>query len=98
MSAQSAVPMGRRRTRDFDLPPRLYRRGDRFYYVTHERRWIPLGADRARALRLWADYECLGCAGTVADLVDRYVSDCLTGRAPATVKQYRSFANTIRGE
>lgn len=98
MSAQSAVLMGRKRTRDFDLPPRLYRRGARFYYVTHERRWIPLGTDLARAKRLWADYECLGCAGNVPDLVDRYLADCMAGRAASTVKQYRSFANTIRRE
>lgn len=98
MSAQSAVPMGRKRTRDFDLPPRLYRRGDRFYYVTHERRWIPLGKDLARAKRLWADYECLGCAGNVADLVDRYVSDCMGKAAASTVRQYKAFANVISRE
>ena len=98
MSANLPAPMGRRRTRDFDLPPRLYRRGARFYYVDHARRWHPLGTDRARALRLWADHECIGHAGTVADLVDRYVSDCLGGKARATVKQYRACANAIRGE
>jgi integrase len=98
MSAQSVVLMGRKRTRDFDLPPRLYRRGDRFYYVTHERRWIPLGKDLARAKRLWADYECLGCAGNVSDLVDRYVSDCMGKAAASTVRQYKAFANVIRRE
>lgn len=97
-SVQSVVQMGRKRTRDFDLPPRLYRRGDRFYYVTHERRWIPLGKDLARAKRLWADYECLGGAGNVGDLVDRYVADCMGKAAASTVRQYKAFAKAIRRE
>lgn len=87
--------MGRRRKTDLDLPPRLYRRGDRFYYVTHERRWIPLGTDKARALRLWADQECLRGTQTVAQLVDRYVADYLDDRAESTRAQYRSYARTI---
>lgn len=90
--------MGRKRTRDFDLPPRMYRRGARFYYVTHARRWIPLGTDLAQAKRKWADHECTGCAGTVADLCDRYIADCMKKAAGSTVKQYKSFANTIREE
>lgn len=96
MSAQFAVHMGRRRTRDFDLPPRLYRRGERYYYVTHERRWVPLGTDLARAKRLWAEWECVGNAGTVGDLADRYVADCMARRAASTVRQYKAFARTIR--
>lgn len=94
MLAQSPV-MGRRRQTDLDLPPRLYRRGDRYYYVTHQRRWIPLGTDKARALRLWADQECLRDTQTVAQLVDRYVGDCTDDRAESTRSQYRSYARTI---
>jgi hypothetical protein len=52
--------MGRKRTRDFDLPPRMARKGAALYYVTNERprRWIPLGTDLNRARRTWADLEC----------------------------------------
>lgn len=90
--------MGRRRTRDFDLPPRLYRRGDSYYYVAHTGRWIPLGKDRERAKRKWADYECLGIGVTVAELVWRFLDDGLKAVAASTRKQYKSFARTIERE
>lgn len=98
MSVDYRPPMGRKRSRDFDLPPRLYRRGARYYYVTHERRWIPLGADLDHAKRLWADYECIGHEATIASLLDRYLADCLKDRAPATRKQYRVFAKALCAE
>lgn len=93
-----SAPMGRKRIRDFDLPPRLYRRGASFYYVTHEGRWIPLGKDLPAAKRKWADYECCGSTGTVADLCDRYIADCMTKAAPSTRMQYKAFAKRIRIE
>jgi integrase len=92
--------MGRKRSRDFDLPPRLHRRGDRFYYVTHERRWIPLGNELAVARRKWADLECLGVGNTVRELVWGYYDAVVhVAETPAsTVKQYKSFANVIDAE
>ncbi len=90
--------MGRKRIRDFDLPPRLHRRGARFYYVTHERRWIPLGDNLALAKRKWADLECLGVGNTVRELVWAYFDAKVARGKPATVKQYRAFANTIEAE
>ena len=94
----SCAPMGRKRTRDFDLPPRMYRRGDRYYYVRHDGRWVSLGTDLAAAKRRWADYECCGSEGTVGALVDRVLADCMGDRAESTRKQYRSYAETIRRE
>ena len=102
MSVECPVPMGRRRTRDFDLPPRMVRRrgprGDRYYYVTHDRRWIPLGPDLAQAKRLWADHECITQVATVRSLLDRYLTDCVKDLAPATRKQYRIYSTAICGE
>lgn len=98
MSVNCRPPMGRKRSRDFDLPPRLYRRGARYYYVTHERRWIPLGTDLALAKRLWADYECIGQEATVEKLLDRYLDDCLKDKAEATRKQYRVYRTAIVAE
>lgn len=98
MHATIFVPMGRKRTRDFDLPPRMYRRGKALYYVGGDRRWVPLGNDLSRAKRLWAEFECVQDSHTVADLVSHYIADKMQRRAPSTVKQYRSFANTIRRE
>jgi integrase len=90
--------MGRKRLRDFDLPPRMYKRGERYYYVTHEGRWIPLGKDLEAARRKWADLECCGCSGSVADLCERYVADCMATSAASTRKQYKAFAKRIRLE
>ena len=51
--------MGRRRSRDFDLPPRMHRKGDRFLYVTSTtpRKWLALGDDINEARRQWAKLE-----------------------------------------
>jgi len=51
--------MGRKRSISFDLPPRMHRRGERFYYVTgtRPRKWIALGADLNEARRKWAELE-----------------------------------------
>lgn len=52
--------MGRPRSKNHNLPPRLHIKKGRFYYVVSEdgkRKWIPLGSDRSEALRLWAQYE-----------------------------------------
>jgi integrase len=94
--------MGRKRTRDFDLPPRMVRRhgprGDRYYYVTHDRRWIPLGPDLAQAKRLWADHECIAQVTTVEALLERYLTDCTQPLATATRKQYKGYAKLVIGE
>lgn len=89
--------MGRPRTKDFDLPPRMARKGDALYYVARGK-WIPLGSDLARAKRRWADLECVSVDRTVGDLVDRYLADCCDGLADSTRSQYASAANTIRRE
>lgn len=51
--------MGRRRTRDLNLPPRMHRKGDTFYYVTSTtpRQWIKLGKDLNQARIRWAELE-----------------------------------------
>lgn len=51
--------MGRRRSSNHDLPPRMHREGGQFYYVTgtRPRKWIPLGADVNEVRRQWAILE-----------------------------------------
>jgi integrase len=93
-----APPLGRKRTQNFDLPPRMALKGGRFYHVTSgkPRVWTPLGTDRGKALRLWAEIEAAGFeAGlSVGDLVQRYIdrSDDLT---PGTLKQYASYQRAL---
>lgn len=44
--------MGRRRSRNHDLPPGMHRKAGRYYFGRNDK---PLGADLAVALRKWAD-------------------------------------------
>lgn len=91
--------MGRKRTKDFELPPRLHRKGGAFYYVTHPgRKWIPLGSDLGRAKRKWADLECMHDGETVDSLIERYLADCIAKRAASTAKRYKLFRQTIAKE
>ena len=93
--ASSAPPLGRKRTANFDLPPRMARKGVALYYVTkgQPRRWIPLGADLARAKRLWARYESFAPSLTVGELAEQYVDD--HEGAGRTIAQYRSYCRSI---
>jgi integrase len=99
LNAQPRPPMGRRRTKDFDLPPRMVRRrgarGERFYYITHEGKWIPLGKDLNAARRLWAEYESIGPGATVGSLIEKYLGDCMAKRTDGTRAQYRSAGRRI---
>lgn len=93
--------MGRRRSRDFDLPPRMARKGAAYYYVTNEspRRWIPLGTDLNRARRRWADLEYTAEAGTtVAALLERYTADFAGDWSAGTRRQYGHYAKALTAE
>jgi Phage integrase family len=93
--------MGRKRTRDFDLPPRLHRKGAAYYYVSNERprRWIPLGTDLNRARRAWADLECSTVEHlTVGALLERYLADFSDDWGTATRRQYAAFGRTLAAE
>lgn len=85
------MPMGRKRTRDFDLPPHMARKGGAFYYVTTSkpRKWIPLGNDLALAKRQWADIECAQpvTSVTFAEVAKTYAQKCIPLKAPRTRKQ-----------
>lgn len=98
--AQYPVPMGRRRTKDFDLPPHMQRKGGALYYVTNgtPREWIPLGSDLNRARRLWADLEGTVAERTVETLVTRYLTEFAGDWRPATVKQYQAYGRTLIAE
>lgn len=53
--------MGRRRQSNYDDPPRFHKKGKVWYHVsgTSPRIWTKLSSDRAEALRLWAQRECV---------------------------------------
>lgn len=90
------LTMGRPRTLYFDLPPRMRQKGNALYYVGADKRWIPLGSDLAKARLLWARYEDVASSHSMAELVDTYIATKMAKNAPNTVRQYRSYANTVR--
>lgn len=51
--------MGRRRTQNFDLPPRMHLKGKTYYHVSTStpRKWTKLDRDISLAKRLWAEIE-----------------------------------------
>jgi integrase len=91
-----APPLGRKRTQNFDLPPHMTVKAGRYYYVYSgkPRVWVPLGTDKAKALRLWAEHEAGPQVGlSVGDLVQRYIdrSEITDG----TRKQYQSYQKAL---
>jgi integrase len=104
MSLDRAVPsspgtpsiMGRRRTKHFDLPPRMQRKGSAYYYVcgSPSRQWVPLGTDLAKAKRRWAELDAGAPQSlSVGDLVQKYLDR--EDRAPGTQQMYRSYHRAI---
>lgn len=96
------APLGRRRTKDLDLPPKMYRRGSHFYYVS-ESKWYPLGDNKAKAFRLWARLEAMPQSLTVGQLVRQWLAEGprkKTGESLSanTLRQYGAFAKSIETE
>lgn len=81
-------PMGRPRTRDFDLPPLMIRRDGRYYYGRNQ---TALGPDFRAALRKYAELH-VGQAdpGTFADAADAYrkLPDGLRAKRASTQREY----------
>lgn len=89
--------MGRRRQSNLDLPPRLYLRGLTYYYVGVDKKWTSLGKDKARALKLWAELECLPLHVTVGELVRHFLADqkFFAKYADSTRSRYAGYSGTI---
>ncbi|WP_374264570.1 tyrosine-type recombinase/integrase [Zoogloea sp.] len=81
--------MGRRRSQDFNLPPRMHRKGETFYYVTSTlpRKWIKLGKDLHQARLQWAELEREDPSPddkTFAIIAKRYEREIIPGKATRT--------------
>lgn len=98
-SPEPPSSMGRKRTTNFDLPPRLQRKGTSYYYVcsSKPRKWLPLGRDLAVAKRRWAELEGGTASGlTVGQLVQQFVDR--EKRSETTRTQYASYQRTLEAE
>lgn len=89
--------MGRRRTKNLNLPPRMYQKHGAFYYVDRQNKWIRLSADKAEALAKWAEIEgetpVDGSAerqrpGTVGALIERFLVEIAPRKAKLTYRDY----------
>ena len=93
--------MGRPKTTFADLPPHMTARrsGERvLYYYQAGATKIPLGSDKAHALRRWAELEGQGSAGTTFEIVARhYARVVLPRKAPKTQKDQTAQLKTLIG-
>ncbi|MBB5017795.1 integrase [Chitinivorax tropicus] len=78
--------MARPRTRDRDLPPRMYRKNGAYYYVTHQNKWIRLSDNLEEAKRRWVEIEApcrLPTQGMLA-VFNRYAVEVLPKKSKST--------------
>lgn len=81
--------MGRRRSSNFDDPPRFHRKGNAWYHVsgTSPRVWTKLSSDRAEALRQWAIRESVKddeSGRTFSLIAKRYVREVIPTKSKQT--------------
>lgn len=96
-SLAKSPDMGRPKSLYKDLPPRMTARpsasGLRFFYSVRSGGKIPLGRDKAEALRKWAELEAGGdlrSANTFARVLAEYRKHGLAGKAIKTQREYQA--------
>lgn len=92
------MEMGRRRITHHDLPPRMSRKGGRYYHVTSAkpRTWTPLGSDLNSARLQWARLEGEYDPTIFGSAIDKFLAECAPQLAPNTRKSYAYNAETLR--
>jgi integrase len=87
--------MGRKRTINHDLPPRMNLKGKTYYHVSTDapRKWTKLGPDLSIAKRLWAEIEGEPVDrndSTFSGVAARYRKEVLPTKAPRTQRDNES--------
>ena len=99
--------MGRPRSKNTDLPPRMHIKRGVYYYVTStrgadgktRRRWIKLGSTYLEAIVQYGQLEAEAsdaAAGTFGALADRYLAECLGELAEGTRRDYKRAVDNLR--
>ena len=93
--------MGRKRTKNHDLPPHVYRKGTRLYWrnPANHSQWVPLGDDLNEARRRWAELEGEVISDTDKALhviVARYKRDALPKLARRTQFDYIKHMSALQ--
>jgi integrase len=94
--------MGRKRQANYDDPPRFHKKGKVWYHVsgTSPRKWSKLSADRAEALRLWAQLEGVredDSTRLFSVVAKRYIREIFPTKAFATRRDNdKELANLLK--
>lgn len=94
--------MGRRRSSNFDDPPRFHRKGNVWYHVSGSapRVWTKLSNDRAEALRLWAMRESIKedeSSRLLSTVAQRYMREVFPQKSIQTQKDNaKELANLLK--
>lgn len=94
------MAMGRRRTKNLKLPPRMQKKGNVFYYTPYvlgKLKWIRLADNYPEAISAWAKHEGTATTGTtVGHALDRVLIEVIPTKAPATQREYVRYAAALR--
>jgi len=81
--------MGRKRKHRHDLPQRMYFNHGAYYYVTKKGEWIYLAKKHSAALARYGEImESPGGKGVLSDIINRYLREVASKKAPRTYKGY----------
>lgn len=72
----------------------MHRKGNAYYYVTRQHKWIPLGSDLAMAKVKWASLEG-NQLGKFAGLAGKFLAECMSDLAASTQARYINMAKTL---
>lgn len=90
--------MGRKRTANHDLPPRMHRKGEAYYHVTSTtpRKWTCLGSSLPQAKLKWAELEMAGSdERNFEALADRYMAECMADKSESWQRDSRNRAAVL---
>jgi site-specific recombinase XerD len=86
--------MGRKRTKDKDLPPRVYRKHGALWFVDRSNKWHRLGDNLPEAMAAWAKLvERPTEATDMNALLNRYMLEVAPTKAP---RSYKDNLNQVR--
>jgi integrase len=90
------MSMPARRTKDLNLPPRMHRKGNAFYYVVRGK-WTALGNDLNQARIKWAALENDGTnQATFAHALDTYMAQAIKTCSENTIRSYMGKVELLK--
>jgi len=89
--------VGRRRTKNKDLPQRVYLKHGRYWFIDYQAKWHDLGTDKAEMYRNLARFvDRAKPLHTMRDVFDRFILEKIPLLAPRTQSDYRGYIENLR--